>query len=527
MSEIPTIDVWNTRLAPGLWTDSNTSDSTTAEPGDCGCCIMPKCCPPQLECQSGVAYVSFEGHLIFGESWDSADGPEWERTRYLRLVTGVEGDDQVTNDTYMDYDADPPTEVTYARETVTASHYNRVVSEFSQAFSASMNDRCLVSSAEFTETCEIGGVRSTSFKAVVHDGGAYYVYESHLEDRVYSSAEGDETPAHISWQVEADAWEALYTDQAGFDAAHAAWVSATATYDAWTTARDAWVNEDPDNRNPEDYPEPEPPAPGDEPLALSPEPTKFFGPCDIKCVTTDTYWTWNYTTHAREFDSTNTYTDYGDSTFLGPSHFVTTYETPVTYDEFLVLAGAWVEANRDEFFTSMEASASDACVPDTDCYAENAEGTGSLTSRFFRYRWKLNKCCGLYSGLAWLEVFYQKAFLDWLAEALVDSTPPEAPVIPVTTNKAWEWEGLTRNPDCDNSDSADSVIGPNDPGFDPFDDETRWSPWSLTVSVPTGEFGRVHLRNLYMSCYRSIYGTKPDFIPLYGTYDPSDLDGIP
>jgi hypothetical protein len=32
-----------------------------------------------------------------------------------------------------------------------------------------------------------------------------------------------------------------------------------------------------------------------------------------------------------------------------------------------------------------------------------------------------------------------------------------------------------------------------------------------------------------MVCYRSDYGTKPDYIPLYGDYNPSDLneDGTP
>ncbi len=526
MSEIETIDTWNARLAPGLWVDSNTSDSTEAEAGDCGCCLMPKCCPPQLECQSGSAYVSFEGHLIFGESWDSVDGPEWERTRYLKKNIRHVGDSQTTTGTYMNDEEDPPVEVTYTTETITASQFFQTSYEYSQAFSARMNSWCISSATELTETCEIGGTQEISQNLVVHDGDQYYVYEGHSQSRVYSTADGDETPAHIAWRAESDAWTDLYTNQEGFDAALAEWESATATYDAWTTARDAWVNEDPDNRNPEDYPEPEPDQPGDRPIELSNEPTAYFGQCDVKCVTTDTYWNWNYTTHSREFDSTNTYTIY-QSNIDGPSHLDVTYETPVTYADFFVLASAWVEANRDEFFTKIDSSGSDACPSDTNCYAENAEGTGSLTSRFFRYRWKLNKCCGLYAGLAWLQVYYPKAFIDWLAAELASSDHTEPPILPTTSNKVWEWEGLTRNPECDNSDSADSVIGPNDPGFDPFDDDSRWSPWSLVVTVPMGEFGRVHLRNLYMSCYRSIYGTKPDFIPLYGTYDPSDLDGIP
>lgn len=514
MSEtIPTIDAWNARLAPPTY-DPNTSDSVRPEPGDCGCCLMPKCCPPRLECQSGVATVEFVGFINTGLS-----GSDSDHTRYLRNVAMTIGDSQTTTSTYWNGSE----YVTYNSEVVTATHYHGVGQEYSQAFSGLLGGTgtgaCIFSPSELTDVCPIGGQRVTNFYSVVNDGGTYYVFESHRETRVYSSAEGDETPAHIAWQAEADAWYLLYTDQAGFDAAHAAWVTATATYDAWAAARDAWVNEDPDNRNPEDYPEPEPPLPGDEPLPLPDEPTAYFGPCDIKCVITDTFWEWNYTTHSADETSTDTYTDYGDATFLGPSHLEDQYETPTTYAEFLVLANAWVDANRDIFFDLIDSASSDACVPGTDCYAERAEGADydSITDRFFRYRWKLNKCCSLYSGLSWLEVYYSQDFLNWLASG----GSGDAPDTPTPNVKSWEWTGVSRPAVCDESGSST--------GLDPFDDPDTWSPWSLTVAVPNSDWGRVYIRDLYMTCYRSAYGTKPDFIPLYGTYDPSDLneDGIP
>ena len=438
MSEtIPTIDAWNARLAPPVATDLNTSDSTYPEGGDCGCCLMPKCCPPRLECQSGVAVIEFEGWLDPSESVDSSDIP-WERTRYLKRTIASIGDNQTTSDFYTDYDVFPPVEVPYNSNEVVASHYRNTIDEYSQAFSAILSG-CIFSPSELTHTCEIGGTRTSSDYAVVHDG-TYHVYKSHEETRVYSSADDSDTS------------------------------------------------------------------------------TTTYGPCDIKCVITDKYWEWNYTTHTADLVDTITYVDYGDATFLGPSHIATTYTLPVTYAEFLVLANAWADAHRDEFFAKIDDSASsDTCLPGSNCYAERAEGTGAVIDRFFRYRWKLNKCCSLYSGLSWLEVFYSRAFLNWIA----DGGSGDAPDTPTPTVKSWEWTGMSRPAVCDESGSST--------GLDPFDDPDTWSPWSLTVAVPDSEWGRVYIRDLYMTCYRSAYGTKPDFIPLYGTYDPSDLneDGIP
>lgn len=530
MSEtIPTIDDWNARLAPPAPVDSNASDSSWPETGDCGCCPMPKCCPPQLECRSGTAYVQKVGHLMFGESVASSEN-QWERTRYLRFYTHVIGDNQTTESEY--WDANTLTWVTFTINSVSASHYQKYGTEYSQGLSGALSGAsgiCINDPAVLTDYCEIGGVRTEEDHAIVNDGGSYYDYVSHRETRTYSSAEGEETAEHAAWQIEADAWTALYTNQAGFEAAHAAWQSAYDTYDAWAIARDAWVNEDPDNRSPEDYPEPEPPAPGAEPQPLTEEPTEFYGPCDIKCVVVDTWWEWNYTTHSADESDSNTYTVYGEGSFLGPSHSTPAYETPVTHEEFIASAMTWMETHRESLFSQFDASDSSPCAPGTACDAQRDAGSTDgtdyyVSERFFRHRWKLNKCCGLYAALSWLKVFYPQSFLNWLAQAQTASDYAAPPVMPTTTDQSWEWEGTTRPTECDNSDSSDSVIGPNDPGWNAFDDETRWSPWSLTVAVPSGEYGRVMLRNLLMACYRSIYGTKPDRIPLYGTYDPSDLD---
>ena len=61
MSTIETLDDWNTRL------------------GDCGCCLMPVCPTPELECQSmsGAGFLSG-----YGGTWGYNEGDAYLKTRY-------------------------------------------------------------------------------------------------------------------------------------------------------------------------------------------------------------------------------------------------------------------------------------------------------------------------------------------------------------------------------------------------------------------------------------------------------------
>lgn len=530
---IPTIDAWNARLAPPLVVDSNASDSQWAEDGDCGCCMMPKCCPPQLQCQSGFSTIGFVGFTDPGISDSNSDGIT---DKFLRHVTRTEENSYTETSNYP-Y---PDDATTYTSLSVTSTAYEQTVMSYATALHASISGAffaaaCFIEANPEVMTCEFGGTRTETHTGLSREDGVWVEYVLQEVSKVVSSAEGDETTDHIQWELDAAQWDIDHPDYA---TEHAAWVTAHAE---WVTAHAAWVIEyqawedaggvgDP----------PEEPIEPVEPPPRPVEPDEFYGPCWWKTVTTTTnyerYWTGSaWATRAiagtEEFPNPSTVTSYGftGSPLEGPTTGPTvSYENRVTHAEFLAQAEAWTAANRHRIFDAADTSGESAgCEPGDLCYASRSDGspTTAYQEIFFRYRWKLNKCCGLYAGLAWLEVYYPKEFIDWLAAELASSGHTDPPVIPTTTNKAWEWEGLTRPTECNNSNSSDSVIGPNDPGWNAFDDETRWSPWSLTVSVPSGEMGRVHLRNLYMSCYRSIYGTKPDLIPLYGTYDPSDLDG--
>jgi len=160
----------------------------------------------------------------------------------------------------------------------------------------------------------------------------------------------------------------------------------------------------------------------------------------------------------------------------------------------------------------------------------------------FRYRWKIPPCHpGSWYKIEWDEVFFPKAYLDWLAAAQAydpndsigsdslatgiepfdpNANPP--PELPVLTPKEWTWEGDALGPcldvDSTPSDSSDA-IGNELAERDAMTD--RWSPWSLTV-VPPGP-GTVELRNARIQCYRNPFGTVTQPIVI-GDFTLGDLD---
>jgi len=173
---------------------------------------------------------------------------------------------------------------------------------------------------------------------------------------------------------------------------------------------------------------------------------------------------------------------------------------------------------------------------------------GASSSSVFRYRWTIPLChAGSYYRIDWDEVFFPKAYLDWLeaAEAYDPNTestsesdrvpagiepfdpnanPP--PTLPTLTPKSWEWTGEALGPcvdiDSNYSDSYDPIASDY---YLRYNDTTRRSPWSLTVR-PIAE-GQIELRNVRVQCYRNPYGavSQPVSMGVYLTTD-VDQDGI-
>jgi hypothetical protein len=134
----------------------------------------------------------------------------------------------------------------------------------------------------------------------------------------------------------------------------------------------------------------------------------------------------------------------------------------------------------------------------------------------FQYRFKLNKCCAWRAIRSeWDEVFFPKAYLDWLAETALlsdESDWPENPGGVIVTPKAWVWSGVP--PRCDgSSDSPDSSED------NPFDYEPMWSPWSALVKTAAGQEGWIELRNYQQKCYEAPPQQMPD---VFGVYELAD-----
>ncbi len=157
-------------------------------------------------------------------------------------------------------------------------------------------------------------------------------------------------------------------------------------------------------------------------------------------------------------------------------------------------------------------SHSDPCAM-TGCVPATTKATG------FIYQFRLNKCCGYKTiRCEWDEVFFPKAYLDWLKQIGELSNREDWPPNPggiVITPKVWTWQG---NPPLCNHDSSSS-----DQTDDPFDDRGMWSPWSAMVTVPEGQEGVVVLRKFSQKCYGELIDDMPGVL---GDIIPSDSETI-
>lgn len=101
-----------------------------------------------------------------------------------------------------------------------------------------------------------------------------------------------------------------------------------------------------------------------------------------------------------------------------------------------------------------------------------------------RYRWVVpEEHAGSYFKIEWDEIFFPAGW---------DSGEPGAP-LPEVTPKSWEWSGGDRE-----------------------------SAWSMETAVPEGERGSVEVCNVRWICYRSPFGSKPQYSDGFPRYTPPE-----
>jgi hypothetical protein len=180
MSEpvIETLDEWNSRLT------------------QCGCCGMPTCPAPTMDCQSLVVYAISEGYFKgFGEG-DAV----W--TLYATYTESL-----VQSSNYSANNTDGPfsSAFTYVGtlNKSTAWSYSGNISIQSDTFCISET----IDPPSITSCTNSLSETITSFYQVVDDEAVYY-RDDYSYTRTREDISGDDNPAHADWQVAADAWDA-------------------------------------------------------------------------------------------------------------------------------------------------------------------------------------------------------------------------------------------------------------------------------------------------------------------------------
>jgi hypothetical protein len=518
-----------------------TLDKLRATLAECGCCPPPGCCPPLVECRSGFARAASVGFV--DPAFSDSSIPYSRQTRYLRRRfdsrSGVAPPPGIS-----DY---PDLSGTFSSAEYVVTWSYAKIEEFDQAFNASVAGAYFTgrdcgpdmqTAATLTYRCEITGGWTERYYDVYYDGSDWVRYQTVLKENVLSDAVGEETEDHVAWSEASAAWDAAHPDYpaevAAYTAAHAVWQAAydawSEAYTAWTAAWNAW------HEGGETGPEPEEPAPFTdvEPELADPrpaEPEEFYPPCTQKRVITWTEWHLvggEVVLRPDTEESPNPYTETRYEGYVGGGlgdipieEWEDVLELPVTFEEFVALAEAWIATKAN--FDYASDSGSDACPPGDLCRATKrfypdpaSPWQSDIDIDFFQYRFKLDKCCGWQDIRSeWDTIFYPKEWLDWQIETAAlgsGEDPLPEPSRPVKNPRVWTWSGTP--PLCPGS-SSDSGSTP----ADHYDYEPMWSPWSATIFVPGGDHeGVVVNRNYQQKCYEA---PQQQFPELFGTYDES------
>lgn len=494
----------------------------------CGCCELPRCCPPALECISFNGLAVGVGFLPEDSDSVSAAVPDWKRTRFLRRVhtrTGISPPDIV---------ADHPSGTgTYVRKHTDVSWVLKTIEEYERSFEASVGSlqggTCRSVETPLVTRCEASGGFTQTFTAVIYWGGEWVSFTDLVVVSTITEVSGQETAEHLAWEDEYASWLAAHPDyaaeHAAWESAYAVWISDYAAWDAAVEAYQAAVQAWMDGGSVGDPPVSpgDPPVAPEEPPPAPVEPDEFYPPCTYRQSFQYTYYEYQeggpvLVESTEESPNPYEYSTVPISDLQGQdgTELVTSYEMPVTFEEFFAAAESWIDANIEEAlddFIAGGGSDSSACTPGSACGARkfSLPDVGSpfqpaLQITNSRYRWKLNKCCGYKSILSgWREVFFPLAYMQWY-QALAglgsgdEIPPPPVDLEALSAQRQWQWTGTP--PLCLGSSSASSEV-------DPYDEESMWSPWSLTLRVPTGQEGIMLLRNYFQICYGSI----PDVMP--------------
>lgn len=431
--------------------------------GACGCCELPTCCPPLIECRT------LQSSFSFATGFTQDADPKQYRVEELGTSYGLH--DPVT-DTF------PGTDETYISEEYTGSGSVTTRTEISSLWQAGFigASPCGTPSSEditSETTCTAAGGGSHKFFGGYFEDDSWHTYLASEVTYAGTDVSNEQTPEHAAWEEDHDVWlgelAAYEAEYAEYEEDHAEWVEGGMV-----------------------GPEPEPP----EPIREEPVEPPYGHPCGTLSVVATT------TVYDGPDDSEGETTSSEFFTLVGslPLWDGTTEDTRTltegnTPEELVGLAQAWADGNV--------AAAFEACPGGEGCLAIGPDETTGET-QYFRYRYKLNRCCGWKTIRSeWLEIEADQPWLDW--EAAGDEEAEEPPGA-IDTPRVWEWSGTPTSEGCRDED------GNPDPEADPYIDEDMWSEWSspLGAGLDTGRL--VVLRDYRQKCYQAPPQTFPDLL---------------
>lgn len=494
---------------------------------ECGCCPQVRCCPPILECQSLTAQFHRQGYFDFESSDSNPDDTLYLKRGFAYTRTGTLEEEYAPGPPpYL------PTTGGYSKQLWTINETSFRGIEFTRSYHGGIGNGgsspsdCpswgVESGTEPSCTSEGSSEKKTYFSHTY--GGPVTVVPGQTTNYLWTieDAEGDTTEAFTAWRTE-------FPSDGAYDAAVAAYQAYLAAYGAWEIEYQAWLD------GGEVGEPPEPPETVWEPAS---RPTEFYPKCWFKVICTiqifPHYFGYNSDGSSAEpeisgsdYDFADWIEDQGDGEppQSGTGSFVVGYYNSALFlpspsgavdtEEQTYLEPVTLEEWKDTVQGLIDA----AEFPDTGCMEEicgayrefiiapNVTETRNL-ERIFRYRWKLDKCCGFKEVLSgWRQVFFPLSYIRWWESlALLDSgdpiPPPPVDLDALATKRQWLWTGDP--PGCVDSDESDSIVP------DHYDHEPMWSPWSLVVKIAPGEEGRIVLDRYWQRCNGPLLDVMPE-----------------